>query len=154
MADVPLHYGPKKLLNAASRLNDDPLTPLHVPPLTIAFLHKLGRHCDHSSKPLGRFLLRIGLQQLIDQIARALLPPKYWELDTEIDRLNQKKELACIEQDWARACQARDQANALKDRLRQMAENVIDVQPDHFVRALSDLGFDQPLPIESDFDGM
>ena len=133
------------LLDAASRLNDYPLRPLHVPPLTIAFLHKLGHQCDHWSKPLGLFLLRIHSQQLTDQIARALLPSEYWELNTAIDRLDQEKELACIDQDWTRACQARDQANALKDRLRQMAKDVIDVQPDHIVRALKDLGFDQPL---------
>jgi UvrB/uvrC motif. len=131
------------LLQVASSINEDTTQPLRVPVLTIRFLHLLGRQCDHSTKPLGRFLLLIPHSRLVDEIGRLLLPSEFWESRAERERLQRLKEEAVANQEWERAAAIRDQGYSLLDRLRQMSEgNTIDVQPDHILQAIANLGFD------------
>jgi hypothetical protein len=142
---VPLPSVPKMLLRVASSINDDELVPLHVPPATFLFLHRLGRQCDDSAKPLGRFLVSIHSRQLAEEIVRNVLPPEYSTLRDELDRCQHEKEIAVANQEWERAAALRDETDSLKDRLRQRAHDIIDVQPDHVLEAISKLGFNQPI---------
>jgi len=136
------------LLRVASSINEDTTLPLRVPVLTISFLRRLGSQCDHSTKPLGRFLLLVPCSRLVDEISRILLPREFQELRAELERLQVLKEEAVANQEWQRAGALRDQTDALKDRLRQLGEgNAIDVQPNHVLQAIGNLGFNEAIDL-------
>lgn len=148
MQHASLSSVPRMLLRVASSINDDAFIPLRVPAPTIAFLHRLGKQCDHSTKPLGRFLLLVPCSQLVNQIIRSMLPGEFQELRAELECLHQAKEDAVAKQEWKQAAVLRDQMDSLKDRLRQMCQDVvIDIQPDHVLGAISNLGFDQTVEL-------
>ncbi len=85
MEHVPLPSVPKRLLQAASAIQEDPTIPATVPAETFAFLHRLGTHGDHSSKPLGQFLLTTLPSQFTDSLLRVILPNDYHELRDELE---------------------------------------------------------------------
>src|SRR4051812_33047138 len=114
---VPLHSVPRMLLRVASSINEDATFPLRVPIATISFLHSLGSQCNHSAKPLGRFLLLISCSRLSEEIFRILLPHEIQELRAELERLRIAKESAVANQEWHLAITLRDQQASLKDRL-------------------------------------
>jgi hypothetical protein len=145
MLDTPLPFVPKMLLECASSINSDPLIPLHVPPATVAFLHHLGNQCDHSTKPLGRFLAPVSRSQLAEAIIKVALPSEVTAMRAEAERLQRKKEEAIACQEWESARALRDKQYLLEAQLRELAKNTIDVQPCHITKALSDLGFDKPI---------
>ncbi len=141
---------PAMLIEAASAINDDDLLPLRVPASTFAFLYRLGKQCDHSTKPLARFLLRVHRSQLVEEIIRGLLPAEHSSalgaLRAELEPLQREKEEAVANQDWEHARAVRDKTEPLKDRIRQKCkEAFIPVQPDDRLQAISRLGFDQPI---------
>jgi hypothetical protein len=144
MQHATLSTPPRTLLRVASSINDDALLPLRVPAPTIAFLHLLGKQCEHSTKPLGSFLLRVQSSQLADEIIRIVSPAELQTLRAEIKCLERAQEKVAADQEWNQAADLRDQVRPLKDRLRLKCQNVvIDVQPDHILRAIASLGFDQ-----------
>jgi hypothetical protein len=148
MQHAPLLSVPRMLLRVASSINEDTTLPLRVPDLTISFLRRLCSQCDHSTKPLGRFLLLVPCSRLVDEIIRILLPKELQDLRAELERLQVTKEEAVANQEWQRAAALRDQADLLKDRLRQMGQvNAIDVQPDHVVQAIANLGFNEAIDL-------
>ncbi len=133
------------LLQCAASINDDPLIPLRVAPPTLAFLQRLGEQCDDSTKPLGRFLLLVRPAQLVDEILGRLLPAELKRILAEIEELECQKEKAVADQEWDQAMVLRDQQRLLKDRLPQVGQNVIDVQPDDVLQAIYSLRYDQPI---------
>jgi hypothetical protein len=136
------------LLRLASSLNDDATLPLRVTVATSEFLHRLGRQCDHSTKPLGRFLLLVSRSRLSDEIVRILLPREFQELHAELERLQIAKEVAVANQEWDRAVALRDQGVVLKDRLRQLGpDTAIEVQPEHVLQAIANLGFNEAVDL-------
>jgi hypothetical protein len=148
MRHAPLSSVPQKLLRVASTINEDATLPLRVPVLTISFLRRLSSLCDHSAKPLGRFLLQVRCSHLVDEIIRILLPREFQELRAELERLQVKKEESVANQEWPRAIALRDQTDLLKNRLCQMGQaNAIDVQPDHIVQAIANLGFNEAIDL-------
>ena len=145
---APLYSVPPKLLRAASLIIEDSTLPLRVPIATNDFLHRLGRQCDHSTKPLGRFLLLVSSSRLSEEIIRILLPREFQELRTETQRLQLEKQDAFANQEWHRAATLRDQTDLLKDQLRQMGRDVvIEVQPDHVLQAIANLGFNETIDL-------
>src|SRR5271168_5412290 len=84
MQGAPLTSVLRMLLRVATSINEDPCLPVRVPDSTIAFLHRLGEHCDHSTKPLGRFLALFSRSQLGDEIIRSLLPAEFRGLREEL----------------------------------------------------------------------
>lgn len=148
MPHAPLSSVPQMLLRVASSINEDTTLPLRVPILTVGFLRRLGRQCDHSTKPLGRFLLLVTCSRLVDEIIRILLPREIQKLRAELERLQMAKEEAVVNQEWQQAVALRDQSHLLKDRLRQMGQvNAIDVQPEHVVQAIGRLGFNEVIDL-------
>jgi hypothetical protein len=145
MQHAPLFSVPRMLLRVASSINEDTTLPLRVPVLTISFLRRLGSQCDHSTKPLGRFLLLVPCSRLVDELARILLPGEFQELRAELKRLQVLKEDAIANEEWQQAVALRDQTDSLKDRLFQVEE--IEVQPDHIVQAISNLGFNDAIDL-------
>ena len=79
----PLPSVAKMLLRAASRLQDNELLPLQVPAPTIGFLYRLAKQCDHSAKPLGRFLALISASQLAEEIVRVLVCDEFKDVRTK-----------------------------------------------------------------------
>jgi hypothetical protein len=136
------------LLQVASSISEDTTLPLRVPDLTISFLRRLGSQCDHSTKPLGRFLLLVRCSRLVDEIIRILLPKEFQDLRAELERLQMTKEEAVANQEWQRAVALRDQTDLLRDQLRQMGQlNALDVQPEHVVQAIANLGFNEAIDL-------
>jgi hypothetical protein len=136
------------LLRVASSINEDTTLPLRVSVLTVSFLQRLSRQCDHSTKPLGRFLLLIPCSRMVDEIIRIVLPGEFQELRAESERLQVLKEEAVANQEWQRAAALRDQTDSLKSRLRQIGQgNAIDVQPEHVLQAIANLGFNDALDL-------
>lgn len=143
-----LHFVPQMLLQVASSINKDTMLPLHVPVATIYFLRRLGSRCDHSTKPLGRFLLLVPSSGLVDEIIRILLPEEFHELRAELKHLQLTKEQAIANQQRQRARILRDQTNELKDRLQRMGQgDTIDVQPGHVLQAIANLGFNDAIDL-------
>ncbi|MEX0710842.1 MAG: hypothetical protein WD278_00745 [Pirellulales bacterium] len=138
---------PKKLLGIASSINNDASIPLRVPEATTGFLHRLGKQCDHSTKPLGRFLLLVPTSQLVDQIIHTVLPADFNAIRDELERLQYEKEHAVANQDWEHAVVLRDRADPLKDRLRQLCRDALEVKPDHVLLAIRNLGFECPITV-------
>jgi hypothetical protein len=136
------------LLRVASSINGDSSSPLRVPTPTIDFLRRLGEQCDHSTKPLGRFLLGVPTARLTAEIVRGLLPKDFHELRSELEELERAKEGAVAQGEWQQAAGLRDQSDALKARLREMYQGVVvDVHPEHILQALANLGFDQAIDL-------
>src|SRR5579872_4061627 len=111
MQHAPLYSVPRMLLQVASSINDDTSLPLRVPDSTINFLHELGKQCNHSTKPLGRFLLTVRCSQLADQVIRLVLPEEFFKLRMELQDVQCTKEEAVAQYDWKRAAALRDRAD-------------------------------------------
>ena len=103
LEDWPLPSVLKMLLRAASRIQDYDLLRLQVPVPTFLFLHRLAKQCDHSAKPLGRFLALISASQLAEEVIRSLLPAEYEDIRAKMERLQCEKEVAIGHQDWEHA---------------------------------------------------
>ena len=124
MGHAPLPSVPKMLLRFASLINDDASIPLHLPPETIIFLHRLGTECDHSIKPLGRFLLLMRASDLVDEVVRILMPAEFCDLRNELERAQRQMEGAVASEEWERALALKARKDAIKDQLlRFPAEN-------------------------------
>ncbi len=145
--NYPLPSVPKMLLRAASKIQDDDLLQLQVPASMFLFLHQLGKQCDHSTKPLGRFLTSISSEQLADEITRDLLPAEFKYARNELERLQYAREVAIVNQDWEHAVALRDQAVLLKDRVRQACPDAIEIRPENILQAVARLGYDQPMTV-------
>ncbi|MFL5242361.1 MAG: hypothetical protein ACJ8FY_09660 [Gemmataceae bacterium] len=133
------------LLKCAASINDEPLIPLRVAPPTLAFLQRLGEKCDDSTKPLSRFLLLVRPAQLVNEILGRLLPAELKRILAEIEKVKLQKEKAVADQEWDLAIVLRDQQRLLKDRLAEVGQNVVDVQPEEVLQAIYSLGYDQPI---------
>src|SRR5258708_23835886 len=82
---------------------------------------------------------------MVDEILSRLLPAELKRILAEIDELESQKEKAVADQEWDQAMVLRDQQRLLKDRLPQVGQNVIDVQPDDVLPAIYSLRYDQPI---------
>jgi len=76
---------------------------------------------------------------------RILLPAEYNAIRVELERQQREKEDAVANQEWERAVELRDETDALKAKLRQAPQETIDLQPNHILQALANLGFDEPI---------
>jgi hypothetical protein len=73
------------------------------------------------------------------------LPAELKRILADIEQLECQKEKAVADQEWDQAMVLRDQQRLLKDRLPQVGQNVIDIQPDDVLQAIYSLGYDQPI---------
>ena len=146
MEDWPLTSVTKKLLEAASIVQNYDLLRLQVSAPLFLFLHRLARQCDHSAKQLGRFLALISATELAEEITRDLSPAEFKEFRTQIDRLRREQGVAIDKKDWKQAAAMSHQVASLKERVRQ-AYPAIDIQADHFLQAIARLGYDQPITV-------
>lgn len=135
------------LLRFASLINDDTSIPLHLPPETIVFLHRLGTQCDHSIKPLGRFLLLVRASDLVDAVVRILMPAEFCDLRNELGRTQREKEGAVASEEWERARALKAKTDAINDQLLRFRAENREVQPAHVLKALENLGYDQPIAV-------
>jgi hypothetical protein len=145
MSHVPLPSVPEKLLRCASSIHEDAFIPASVPVETFAFLHKLGTRCDHSEKPLGRFLLLVRASQLKDAVLQIVLPSGYHKLREELEGRQREKEEAVANEEYARARELRDATDAIKSRMSQFPTSITEIKPDHVLQAIANLGFDEPI---------
>ena len=136
------------LLRFASSINQDDLIPLYVPETTIAFLRRLGQQCDHSSKPLGRFLLGIRSTQLADAVIAIVLPQEFNDLRVKIDHVQREKENAVASMQWESAKELKRQGNLLKDLIHERWPKSTELEPAHITRAISHLGFQDPIIVK------
>ncbi len=147
MQHTRLHSTQRMLFRCAHSLHEDALIPASFPVETFQFLHRLRRQCDHSSKPLGRFLLLISQTQFEDAILRVVLSSDYNELRNELEERQREKVDAAANEDFDLAITLRDATDAIKLRLSRFATSTIEIQPDHVLQAIADLGFDESIII-------
>jgi len=147
MGHAPLPSVPKTLLRFASLVNDDASIPSHLPSETTDFLHRLGTECDHSVKPLGRFLLLMRASDLVDEVMRILTPAKFCELRKELERTRCEMEGAVASEAWERVPALKAKTDGVREQLLRFRPENREVRPAHVLKVLENLGYDQPIAV-------
>ncbi len=142
MRHSPLPTIPNVLFGCITSLHDDDLLPVTVPAPTREFVHRLAKQCDHSSKPLAKFLVGITASQLTDSVLRIVAGQQYHSICREYELLGQPLSDAVAECEWGRCVSIRTEREKLKSQLRQLSQDPWELRPGDIVRALAKLGFD------------
>lgn len=142
MGEMRLPFPASVLLDGASRIHQDPLTPLRVSASTFAFLHQLSRLCDAPEKPLAQFLLSHSIHAVEEELMRMLVPANVVELRIQHERFQVEKEEAVANRDFHHAALLRDAADAIESQIPRLLGTLPEVGPHDFTEALRNLGFD------------
>ncbi|NUQ64480.1 MAG: hypothetical protein HUU20_18600 [Pirellulales bacterium] len=133
-------YEPK-LLRAVTSIHEDRFVSVRFPVLSIAWLHRVNRICNRRGHPLHWFLMGIIDGDLVETVLHVVLPPAATSIRDRLHQLWDEQREASGNHEFLRAAALRDEIVSLREELRNLCPEPIEIQPEHVMEAIRRLGY-------------